>query len=108
REVHDQLVEALLDRGEARLQAIFEQRKIVRLAAPLIPALERRGRQIELRQDVTEAGRQHLLALQAAAQAEQRQVDRERERRRVTAELAVEPLRRAGVGRRREQAAGPR
>jgi hypothetical protein len=45
-------------------------------------------------------GRQHLLPLQAAVEAEQRQIDRERAGGRIAAELPVEPLRRARIGRR--------
>ena len=47
------------------------------------------------------------LRLSAPPKREQRKIDRERERRGMAAELPVERRRRAGVGRRREQSAGP-
>ena len=87
REIDDDLVEARLDGGEAAFHAPFEQREIVGLAAFVVPALERGGRQIQLGEHVAEARGQHLLPLEPAAEAEQRQIDREREGRGVAAKL---------------------
>ncbi len=63
REIGENLVEARLDGGKACLHAPFEQRKIIRLPAFVVPALERCARQIKLGENVAEARRQHFLAL---------------------------------------------
>src|SRR5262249_59638195 len=77
-------------------------------AAFLVPALEHGGEEIRLRENVAEARGEHLLALERAAQGQQRQVDGEREGRRVAPELLVEAARSPRRRRRREHAAGPR
>src|SRR5262249_28519806 len=74
----------------------------------LVPALEHGGKKIKLRENVAEARGEHLLALERAAQGQQRHVDGEREGRRVASELLVEAGRSPRRRRRREHAAGPR
>ena len=110
--VRENLVEARLDGGEAAVHAPLDQRQVGVLAAFVLPALEHGGQQIELGQDVAEARRDHLLALEIAAERQQRHIDRKREGRRVTAELAVEMAwsrrRRAPARTVRRSSCGPR
>src|SRR5262249_27142705 len=58
-------------------------------------------------EDVAEARGEHLLALERAAQAQERHVDREREGRGVAPELLIETPRFPRRRRRRKRAAGP-
>ena len=60
------------------------------LAALVLPAFEHGRQQIELGEDVAEPRRQHLLALQRAAERQKRHVGAKREGRRVARELAIE------------------
>ncbi len=84
-----------------------EQWQIGLLASLVLPALEHRGHEIEFGENVAEAGRQHLVALEGAAQDQQGHVDGKRKGRGVAPELLVEAARVPRIRRRREQAAGP-
>src|SRR5262245_32051303 len=106
-EISEDLVEARRHGGETALAAIRHQREIGVLAALVLPAFEHRGQEIELAQNIGEPLRDHFLALERAAQGEQRHVDRERERRGVAAELFVVGGRLASLGSGRKCAAGP-
>ena len=112
RQVGQDFGDAVLDGPEAARHAPFQRAKSGRLPALVLPAFQRGGQQIQFGQDVAEAGRQHLLALQRAAKRQQRHVGAERESRRIARELAIEPRRIAGVGRRRKRrhrsSCGPR
>src|SRR5262249_36923723 len=84
--------------GEATLHAPCHQRQVGALASLLVPALEHGGEEIKLGEDVAEARGEHLLALERAAQGQQRHVDGEREGRRVSSELLIEAAPAAGAG----------
>ena len=84
--------------------APFERGKIFLLPALVLPAFERGRQQIELGQDVAKTCRQHLLALERAAERQQRHVGAERKRRRIARELAIESRRVARIRCRREDA----
>ena len=101
------LVEARLDGGEAGFHAPFDQRQIGFLAALVLPALEHCRQQIELRKNVAEARRDHLLALERAAEAQQGNVGRERKGGRIASERLVETPDLSRRRRRRKGAAGP-
>ena len=77
------------------------------LPSLVLPAFQRRRQQIEFGQDIAEPGGEHFLALERAAQRQQRHVGAQRKCRRVARELAIEPRRVAGIGRRRKQATAP-
>src|SRR5262249_23590192 len=100
-------IEARLDGGEARFHAPRDERQVGALAPLLVPALEHGGKKIKLRENVAEARGEHLLALERAAQGQQRHVDGEREGRRVASELLITAARCPRRRRRREHAAGP-
>src|SRR5262249_48327395 len=101
------LVEARLDGGEALLHAPLHQREVGLLPPLLLPALEHGGHEIELGENVAEARRDHLLALEPAAERQQRQIDRKRKSGRIAPERGVEAAHGSGVGRGREQPTGP-
>ena len=67
----ENLRKTLLDGLEAAFHAIAKQRQVGVLALLVLPSLERGGEKVELRQDVAEAGRDELLALQGSAHGEE-------------------------------------
>src|SRR5262245_35147656 len=106
-EIGEDRIEARLDGGEALFHAPRYERQVGALAALLVPALEHGGEEIKLGENVAEARGEHLLALERAAQRQERHVDGEREGRRVASELLIEAARSSRRRRRREDA-GPR
>ena len=76
--------------ANAALHAPRDERQVGLLPAFVLPALEHGGEQKQLGQDVAEARRDHLPPLEPAAQRQQRDIDRERERRGIAAERLVE------------------
>src|SRR5262249_2702761 len=96
-----------LDRLEASRHAIFERSKILLLPPLVLPAFCGRRQQIKLGEDVAEAGRQHLLALERAAEREQCHVGAERKGSRVARQLAIEARRIADFRHRGEGAEAP-
>ena len=107
RQIGEDFRETVLDGLEARRHAPFEGCEIRTLTPLVLPALQRGREQIEFGQDIAEPRRQHFLALQRAAQRQQRHVGAQREGRRIARELPIESGGVAGIGRRRERAAAP-
>src|SRR5262249_57804572 len=101
-------IKAPLDGDEACFHAAGAERQVGRWPPLLIPALEHRGEKIKLGEDVAEARGDHLLALEPAAQGQQRHIDGEREGRGVAGELLVEASRPSRRWRQREHVPGPR
>src|SRR5205823_7631027 len=93
--------------GKAFLHAPGDERQVGALAPLLVPALEHGGEKIKLGEDVAEAGGKHLLALERAAQGEQRHVDGEREGRGVAGKPPVVAARLSRRRRPRKKSAGP-
>src|SRR6516225_4456435 len=96
-----------LDGPETVRHAPLERREIVPLPALVLPALERTGQEVEFGKNVAEPRREHLLALERAAEGQQRQVGGKRKARGVARELTIETRRIARVRRGREQPKAP-
>src|SRR5262249_45512898 len=73
----------------------------------ILPALQGRGQEIKLGEDVAEARRYHFVPLEAAAEREQGDIDGERKRRAIASQLAIETARISCDRSRCEHAAGP-